>query len=487
MADTADKAARDTPLGTSAADVLVLLPSVAYSDGLLDALPFIRYYGERSLSDLAALRDPHRHVVLLTAEPIDPWIVNRTIADLSEGDARLRRDMHRRLECLVPDRRRGEPLADAVLADPRTMQWLRDTLRGARSALLVNFSASPATDRLAAELGVMAEEGPFGPADECGTKAGSKAVFRQAGGVLCARGDLEVVRSVDAATRAARRLAAADPPPERVIVKLNASDWGDGLGNVVLDCATLLRTGSLRDSIESLPQPWEDYCRELADGGAIIEEYIADATAWPSAQGRITADGEFQLLAAHQQILVAGEYRGCCFPLEPQTSGVVAGATARVGAALERHGIRGSFGVDFIVAGGRTYATEINVRKVGPSHVIKAVHARAGTGPRGDGRGSIMGMPIAYVDRRLHRPELLTALTPQSALQALNNEDLIYERATRTGVLLHIMGALQPVGFVETTSLAATPAQARVLDQRAEEVLTAAARRAMDSTPLTNG
>jgi L-propargylglycine--L-glutamate ligase len=468
-------------------DLLLLLPSMAYSEGLLDALPFIRYFGERSLSDLAALRDPRRRVVLLTAEAIDPWIVERTLADLSEGDERLRADMRRRLACVVPSRRGREPLADAVLGDPATLGRLRDDVAAATSALLVNFSASPATDALAAELGVPAEEGPAGLADRWGTKAGSKTVFREAG-VPCPAGELEVLRSVEDATRAALALAASSEAQRtRVIVKLDAADWGDGLGNAVVRSDELLRTGDLAGAVESLLQPWDGYARELAAGGAIVEGYVEHASGWPSGQGRIDPAGGFELLAVHEQLLDAGEYRGCRFPVDARVADAVSGAMTRIAAALARRGVRGSFGVDFILAEGRVYATEINLRKIGPSHVIKAVHARAGLDASADGRGSIMGLPIAYVNRRLQDPELLTALSPRAAVEALERAGLGYERETGTGVLLQIMGALAPVGFVETISLARSGPLASELDRRAEDVLRTAARDALAPSRSAGG
>lgn len=277
--------------------------------------------------------------------------------------------------------------------------------------------------------------------------------------------------------RLARRLAAADPPAERVIVKLDSSEWASGIGKAVVCCGTLQRTGDLQRSVERLLQPWEDYSRALADGGAIVEEYVPGATSWPSAQGYVRSHGGVELLAVHEQILVEGEYLGCIFPVGQDVALEAGDALLRLGVALERRGFHGSFGVDFIVAAGRLYATEVNVRKVGTSHVIKAVHAHIGQEAPGTSR-SIMGMPIAYLHRRLHEPELLTALTPRSALGALHRHRLTYDRRTHTGTLLHILGALRPAGFVETTSIARTSVHASEIDEQATAVLTAAARTA---------
>jgi hypothetical protein len=68
-------------------------------------------------------------IVLVTAEQIDPWILERTLADLSAGDERLQRDMRRRLRCLVAAARGRAPLAEGVLGDPATMAHLRNCVR----------------------------------------------------------------------------------------------------------------------------------------------------------------------------------------------------------------------------------------------------------------------------------------------------------------------------------------------------------------------
>jgi hypothetical protein len=452
--------------------IRIVLPSVNYSDGLLGALPYFRYFGERSLADLPVLRDPDVRVVVVTSEPIDPWIVDRTLADLSRGDSAAHRDMARRIVCLVPRASAGGSLADAVLADPTTMTRLHAELRGAGSALLVNFSGSQATDDLAVRLGIPVEEGPAAMADRWGTKAASKTVFRQAG-VPCPAGTLDVVRTVEAATRAAVALATAPSAPARVIVRLDATDWASGLGNAVVRSSTLRDGGDLRTSVESLAQSWNAYCHELALCGAIVEEYIEGATSAPSTQGRIARDGTVEILAAHEQILVDGAYRGVRFPVPPAIAATLTSATKRIGDTLAGHGVRGSFGTDFMVAGSRAVATEINLRKVGPTHVIKAVSALADARPARP--KASLGAPVAYVHRRLFHPHVLTSLTAPRALDVLLQAGLLYAPARRAGALLHIMGALRPAGFVETTCVASNLEEADQLDAAVELALLDAA------------
>jgi hypothetical protein len=441
--------------------VVVLLPSRATSASLLTRLPFIRHFDERGLSDLAVLRDGRTRVVLVTAEPIDPWILERELVGLAEGDEDAARDMRRRLVCVVMSPGGATTVADAVLADLGAVDRLRHELRGTASGLLVNSDASEACDRLGEMLGVAVEQSPASLSAQWATKSGSKTLFREAG-VPCARGGPEVVRGVADTMRAVRQLAAAAPGVERVIVKLDAAGFGAGVGNALVRVDALLRGGDLGGAVESMQQPWESYARELAAGGAIVEEFFPDLSSSPSAQGHIAADGSFELLAVHDQILASGEYRGCTFPVEPAVAAAAGEAIARIGQRLARHGVRGSFGVDFAVVDGQTYALEINVRKVGPSHVIKAVRALTAT-------------PGAYVHRRLRYPELFTALAPRTVIETLDRERLLYDRATRTGIILHVMGALHRYGYVETTALAPSPAEAQRLDERCEAALVAAA------------
>lgn len=70
----------------SPADTLILLPSMNYSEGVLAAAPYVRYFGERSLSELVALREPGVRVVMINADKIDPWIIDQALASLSVGD-----------------------------------------------------------------------------------------------------------------------------------------------------------------------------------------------------------------------------------------------------------------------------------------------------------------------------------------------------------------------------------------------------------------
>lgn len=265
-------------------------------------------------------------------------------------------------------------------------------------------------------------------------------------------------------TRSAKALATAAQPARRVIVKLNDASWGDAIGNAVVDCAKLRLSGDLSPSVEVMLQPWDDFAGEIAAGGAIVEEYLDDVVCSPSGQGYIHHDGSTTVSSTHEQITVDGQYLGCSFPGHLDFAPRVRAAVAEVGRTLQGYGVRGTFGVDFVgLANNDLLATEINVRKVGPSHAW--AYAR-----------SVRGAELShYVHRRFYEPSILIYLDPHSAVMALKERRLLYDRDTGQGALLHILGAVRTCGYVEMTCLADRPGDAERLDRRVQDALREAA------------
>jgi hypothetical protein len=220
-------------------------------------------------------------------------------------------------------------------------------------------------------------------------------------------------------------------------------------------------------------QPWDDFVRELGYGGAIVEEYVSDVSCSPSGQGYIAPDGDVRVTSAHDQLVTRDEYEGCIYPATREWDARVRRAVSKVGAVLSADGVRGTFGVDFIAGvDGRLLATEINVRKVGPSHVYDYVRsavaqAQGWTGYGGD--ASARG--CHYVHRRVNRPDALMGTAPSALIERFRHEGLLFDRRVGTGVLLHILGALRPCGYVETTCVGASRADAEELDAVTQTVL----------------
>jgi hypothetical protein len=211
---------------------------------------------------------------------------------------------------------------------------------------------------------------------------------------------------------------------------------------------------------------------ELASGGGIVEEFIEGAVGSPSGTGFIGPDGTVRLVATHDQIIKGGQYWGCVFPSAERWRAAVIATVERVGAVLAGLGVRGTFGVDFIaLPDGGLVAVEINLRKVGSSHVVATVESLTGARVGADGLLRAGSDEVHYVHRRLQRPEALHGRDPLDLLARLDERSLLYSPDTRTGATLHMLGAVREGGYVELTSVAPSAAAAEALDTAVREEL----------------
>lgn len=190
----------------------VALYSLNYTERLLRELPYVKFYGERALSHLSSLRDPNTRIVLITPEPPDPFVVDWHLRDLFGLDGKRYRSARERLTLLSPECRDPVPLDTLVLRDPGLLRTLREQTRG-REGVLVNFASSATSDRLAQELHLPLEEGPFHRSRHWGDKSSSKVLFASAG-IPAPKGGVEVLYSMEAVTAAAMSLVTGDTPAD---------------------------------------------------------------------------------------------------------------------------------------------------------------------------------------------------------------------------------------------------------------------------------
>lgn len=451
----------------------IMIYALNYADRILEEVPYLRYSAERSLCFLRDLRDPAVRMVVVTSEPVDPYTLEYHFRDVLRFDDPLIESARARLTLLTPRSHLSRPLDELVLGDDRVMDVLRSTARESEATTIAHFMASPSLERLAGEIGAGLEEGGHSFVARWGTKAGGKEILRRAG-VPVPDGPTDVLHSEAEVARAAVRLAAGGRRPRRVLVKLNANTWTASIGNVLVDSAELRRTGDVVGSADVIRIPPDDLRRELAGDGAVVEEFVEEITSSPSGLGRVGPDGTVTVLACHDQVLDRGQYWGCRFPAADEWRPAIMDAVTRTGEVLARMGHRGTFGVDFVVSGERgPLAVEINLRKVGTSHVLEYAEAlvdgRVGDDGllRRDGR-----QPVSYVNGRLLAPEVLRGIEPREAVERLRQEGLLYRRDTGRGVALHVLGALRTCGYVELTALGPTPEDAEACYKAAEAALT---------------
>lgn len=457
---------------TNSPSTKILLYAFHYAERALKEVPYLRYSAERVLCYLDDLRDPRARIVAITSAPVAPDTIEYHLRDIFRFDDRTAEDARERLTLLAPRAHGARPLDELVRQDDQIMEILRRTVHADPSATIVNFAASPPTDELAREIGSVPEEGDHLFTDRWGGKAGGKEILLRAQ-VAVPEGSAELVRSEAAVVSAIGRLASGSHRPRRALVKLSANTWTASIGNVIIDCDELRRTGDLIASAEAIRMPADDFRRELTDGGAIVEKFIDDVAASPSALGRIEDDGTVSAIVCHEQVLVNGQYWGCRSARDEGWRATMIHALQRTGAVLSGLGHHGSFGVDFVTAPGRgLLAVEVNLRKVGPSHVVR--YAEALTGAKVGEDGLLHrpdGQAVHYTHRRLLEPDVLGKLHPRSAVERLRQEGLLYHPGTGKGVALHVLGALNTCGLVELTALAPSIEIAEAYREAAEAVL----------------
>ncbi|MEU3711877.1 L-propargylglycine--L-glutamate ligase BesA [Streptomyces catenulae] len=435
----------------------ILIYAFSYAERLLEEVSYLRYSAERSLCFLSDLRDPAVQAVVVTSEPVDPYTLEYHFREVFRFDDRMIESVRERLTLLAPESHQPRALDDLVLGDERLVAALRSATRDSDRATIVHFMASDSLDRLADTLGADLEEGSQPFVTRWGSKAGGKEILLRAG-VAVPEGSAEELHTEQSVVREIQRLATGPRRARQTMVKLSSHSYAASIGNVLIDGEKLDRTGDLLGSAEVIRMPADDFRRELAGGGAIVEEFVDGITSSPSGLGHIDADGTVTVVATHDQVLSGGQYWGCRFPAEERWRPAIGEAVARTGAVLAELGHRGTFGIDFVVAGERgPLAVEINLRKVGPSHVLRYAEALVGERVGADGLlRRCDGRQVRYVHGRLHEPEVLGALDPKTAVERLREEGLLYRHDKGEGVALHVLGALTTCGFVELTALAPT-------------------------------
>jgi len=434
----------------SAGSTKIVLYSMNYADRILRQFPYTRNFWERSFCYLENLRHEDTNLIIITPVPIEPYTLEYHYRDLYRFNDRQVQSANERLTLLCPQSREPRPLDALVLADDEIMCRLKEEARLGREVSITNFVASPEVLEIASVVGAVLDEPDPRLSSRWGGKFGGREILLRSG-IAVPPGDAHLLNDEASVVAAVRRLASGDRPPRQAIVKLEDPSWGSAIGNALVDCERLVRTGDLRESMEFVVLSRNDFVQEISRSGAIVETYVQDVISSPSGTGRVAADGTVKVLATHDQILSSGQYLGCRFPTSEKWRREITRSIAQVGQTLTELGFRGTFGVDFITSmTDEIFAVEVNLRKVGPSHVLSYVEALV------DGHGALQRdeSTVHYVHRRVFRPEILFGEEPQVVVDRLRRARLLYQHDTGEGVILHILGALLGYGYVELTSIA---------------------------------
>src|SRR5919106_660454 len=455
---------------------MVVLSSISFPSEELQKITAICHYEERLLCTLLGLDDPNLSIIYVTALPIHPDIVSYYLSFTAEPESARARSMFVSVGDPSP---RG--LSEKVLEHPETLGELRSLIADPGRAFVLPFMVTEWEKRVCEELGLPLY-GPLPEHASLGSKSGSRRIARRAAVPVLA--GTEDVFTLDVLDDALARLRSAPHDPRSAVVKLN--NGFSGQGNAILDLATLESPVDRSPTIFCAEEEsWTSYKSKIEAEGAIVEELIRhpDATS-PSVQLRIGPDSGVEVLSTHDQILGGPDgqvYLGCRFPARRDYRLEIQEHARRVAGILASEGVIGSFGIDFVVVpfdgGHETYLSEINLRMGGTTHpFLMAAGVTKGSYSEATGELLVDGRPIHYVaSDNIKSPEY-AGLEPARVFDALEPSGLAFDPATKRGVTLHMLGALEGFGKLGALCIADSPEEADAMYERTEDLMDDVAR-----------
>jgi PGM1 C-terminal domain len=442
-------------------DTLVVLPSLSFPASELAKIIAIERYEERLLYLLLQLAEPDAHIVYLTSLPVDPTVVDYYLRFLPDPD-----DARRRLTMVSLGRFSGRGLACDLATDAAALARVRQALadHGER-AVILPFNVTEAERSVALEL----DTPLFAVHPDLvalGSKTGSRRVARAAGVPVLP--GVEDLWSPAAISEAVDALRLRHPDIDAVVVKLN--NGFSGQGNAMVTWSSTLAELADRDTVFcAIEETWESYAAKIAAEGAIVEQLVSSRSASPSAQAWISPAGEVSVVSTHDQILggPGGQvYLGCRFPAQPSYRPEIIAHTYAVGRHLADAGVVGPFAIDYSVlptgedtAGGdasraQIFLSEINLRLGGTTHpfgtacMVTGASADAATALHTDD-----GERVYISSDNLKEPGLI-GVTPGEVIARVDDARLAFDPASKTGVTLHLLGAVEQYGKLGAVCLA---------------------------------
>ena len=472
----------------SDADILVI-PSLSIDQRELKKIEGCEHYEERLLFSLIRLQNPRTRVIYITSMPMHPSVIDyylQLLPGIPFSHAR------NRLLLLSTYDSSQKPLTQKILERPRLLKQIHQALR-LDKAFMVCYNSTELEAELSLKLGVPL----YAAAPDLqiwGTKSGSRQIFAESE-VPLPDGSERVWNDIDLA-EAAAQLWERQPTLKRMVVKLNEGISGEG--NALLDLRPIKNLappdGSHAERVEAMEERfqsmrfqakqenWENFSGRIAELGAIVEAFVeGEIKRSPSVQGRITPNGEVEILSTHDQILGGPDgqiYLGCRFPADETYRLQLQQMGLKVGRNLAKKGAVERFGVDFIAVdkGDGQWdiqAIEINLRKGGTTHPFMTLKLMT------NGRYELstglfysqQGRPKYYMATDNLHKERYQGLLPNDLMDIIAHHRLHFDTGTETGTVFHLMGCLSQFGKLGLTSIGDSPQQAEEIYNKVVKVL----------------
>jgi len=442
----------------------------------------VHHYEERLLCLLLLLRLPRTRVVYITSTPIADPIIDYYLHLLPGIPAQHAR---KRLVLLSCHDSSDAPLSAKILARPRLIQRIRESIPDPLSAHVTFFNVTPLEKSLALKLDL-----PIYGCDPAlsswGSKSGSRKIFKEAGIALPA--GFEDLKTAEDIAGALAQLKEMRPQMRRAVVKLNEGFSGEG--NAIFNFEGAPEGAPLKALIlDRLPHlafvahdmTWDAYLKKFRAMEGIVEEFLeGKSKRSPSAQFRVDPTGNLEVISTHDQVL-GGEnaqvFLGCRFPADAAYRLAIQEEGFRAAQVLAGKGVLGRFGIDFIsIQEGdswRHYAIEINLRKGGTTHPFLMLQFLT-EGRYDPGTGlffAASGRPCFYYASDNLQASHYRGLTPSDLIDIAALHRLHFNAATQEGVVFHLIGALSEFGKLGILSIGDTEEKAYATYRRSVEIL----------------
>ena len=437
---------------------IVVLPSITFPESELRKIIGIEHYEERMLCMSLLLRRPSLDVVYVTSAPVPESVIDYYLGFVPDVS-----DARDRLRMITLDDPKPRALSTKISQRPDVLAEIKGALRDPTNAYLFPFNVTGVEQRISEELGI-ALYGPRPELTALGSKSGSRRVAKVAG-VPVAPG-AEDLYSLEDVEQAVFELTTSVPGCEAVVVKLN--NGFSGQGNAILEVSELTspldRSGVVFCASE---ESWPSFAEKIAAEGAVVEQlFRAERMASPSVQLRIFPDGTYEIVSTHDQILGGPDdqvYLGCRFPADDSYRTSIQAYGLGIARELAAHGVIGSFGVDFIVTPEEDILmTEINLRLGGTTHpFLTARLVTEGFYDMASGELVVRGRPKSYIATDNWKSPAYVGLEPQQVIDAADAARLRFDPDRGTGVVFHLLGALNRYGKLGATCIGDSAEDAR--------------------------
>jgi len=377
-------------------------------------------------------------------------------------------------------------LSEKILKRPRLIERIRRQVADPHHAHMVCFNSSPWERTLAVRLGL-----PLNSVDpdlsDLGSKSGCREVFRAAG--IEFPFGIERLRTADDIARALVEVKKRSPDAKRAVVKLNEGFSGEGNALFYFNGLTASQSdlkgrilGMLPDlRFEAPLENWESFEQKYGEMGGVVETFVeGEVKQSPSAQCRVNALGEAQVISTHDQLLggPSGQvFLGCTFPAAEEYRMPIQESGRAVAQELANRGVIGRFGIDYVSVksedGWKHSAIEVNLRKGGTTHPFLTLKfLTAGVYDMSDGLFyAPSGKPKYYYATDTLQSDRYIGLLPEDLVDISVYHGLHFHGPSERGVVFHLIGALSEFGKLGLVAIGDNLQQARFLYSKTLQVL----------------